>query len=94
MCFSISDNQLKCTSPATFLLRQAWSSVRSPDQVFELLETVYKHFDAIARRRNIFKVETVGDCYVSTRECSILSFFKKKDSFKNSFCAFVLMLSP
>ncbi|CAB9512833.1 Receptor-type guanylate cyclase gcy [Seminavis robusta] len=43
----------------------AWSSVRSPDQVFELLETVYRHFDEIAKNRGVFKVETVGDCYVA-----------------------------
>ena len=43
----------------------AWSSVRSPDQVFELLETVYRHFDEISHRRNVFKVETIGDCYVA-----------------------------
>ena len=43
----------------------AWSSVREPTQVFTLLETVYSAFDAIARRRRIFKVETVGDCYVA-----------------------------
>lgn len=43
----------------------AWSSVREPSQVFMLLETLYRSFDAIARRRNVFKVETVGDCYVA-----------------------------
>lgn len=43
----------------------AWSSVREPAQVFTLLETVYRHFDEIAHRRRIFKVETVGDCYVA-----------------------------
>jgi class 3 adenylate cyclase len=42
-----------------------WSSTRTPVQVFELLETVYKAFDAIAVRRNVFKVETIGDCYVA-----------------------------
>lgn len=42
----------------------AWSSVREPSQVFTLLETVYKAFDKIAKRRKVFKVETVGDCYV------------------------------
>jgi Adenylate and Guanylate cyclase catalytic domain len=42
----------------------AWSSVREPSQVFTLLETVYKAFDTIAKRRRVFKVETVGDCYV------------------------------
>jgi class 3 adenylate cyclase len=43
----------------------AWSSVREPSQVFVLLETLYAAFDAIARRRRIFKVETIGDCYVA-----------------------------
>jgi len=43
----------------------AWCSAREPVAVFELLETVYNAFDSIARRRNIFKVETVGDCYVA-----------------------------
>ena len=43
----------------------AWSSVREPAQVFTLLETVYRAFDVIAKRRKVFKVETVGDCYVA-----------------------------
>jgi class 3 adenylate cyclase len=43
----------------------AWSSVREPSQVFTLLETVYHAFDIIAKRRRVFKVETVGDCYVA-----------------------------
>ena len=43
----------------------AWSSVRSPEQVFSLLETTYQAFDALARKRRVFKVETVGDCYVA-----------------------------
>ena len=43
----------------------AWSSVREPAQVFTLLETLFAAFDAIAVRRRIFKVETVGDCYVA-----------------------------
>jgi class 3 adenylate cyclase len=29
------------------------------------LETIYAAFDAIAHRRRIFKVETIGDCYVA-----------------------------
>lgn len=57
----------------TFLARQfadivgftAWSSVREPSQVFTLLETLYRAFDEIAARRRVFKVETVGDCYVA-----------------------------
>jgi class 3 adenylate cyclase len=43
----------------------AWSSMREPSQVFTLLETIYHEFDVIAKRRRVFKVETVGDCYVA-----------------------------
>ena len=43
----------------------AWSSVREPSQVFTLLETLYDAFDQIAKRQNVFKVETIGDCYVA-----------------------------
>jgi class 3 adenylate cyclase len=43
----------------------SWSSSRQPVQVFELLETLYSGFDAIALRRKVFKVETIGDCYVA-----------------------------
>jgi Adenylate and Guanylate cyclase catalytic domain len=39
--------------------------VRDPFQVFILLETLYGAYDYIAERRNIFKVETVGDCYIA-----------------------------
>jgi len=46
----------------------AWSSVREPCQVFTLLETLYHAFDEIAKRRRVFKVETIGDCYVGTFE--------------------------
>lgn len=43
----------------------AWSSVREPAHVFTLLETVYHAFDEIAKLRRVFKVETIGDCYVA-----------------------------
>jgi class 3 adenylate cyclase len=39
--------------------------VREPSQVFILLETLYSAFDAIAARRGVFKIETIGDCYVA-----------------------------
>lgn len=42
----------------------AWSSIRDPHQVFKLLESVFQAFDVIAKRYRVFKVETVGDCYV------------------------------
>jgi class 3 adenylate cyclase len=43
----------------------AWSSVREPRQVFILLENIYGIFDAIAVKRGVFKVETIGDSYVA-----------------------------
>jgi class 3 adenylate cyclase len=43
----------------------AWSATRTPEQVFELLERVYSALDEIADRRKVFKVETIGDCYVA-----------------------------
>jgi class 3 adenylate cyclase len=42
-----------------------WSSERKPTEVFGLLETIYGAFDSIAQRRKVFKVETIGDCYVA-----------------------------
>jgi len=43
----------------------AWSSIREPSQVFTLLESIFGSFDAIAGELGVFKVETVGDCYVA-----------------------------
>eukprot|EP00934_Nitzschia_sp_Nitz4_P000279 Nitzschia sp. Nitz4//scaffold921_size634//25//552//NITZ4_009337-RA/size634-processed-gene-0.3-mRNA-1//1//CDS//3329560144//279//frame0 len=43
----------------------AWSSTRDPSQVFTLLQNLYQAFDAIAMRRRVFKVETIGDSYVA-----------------------------
>ena len=43
----------------------AWSSTRDPSQVFQLLEAIYNSFDEIAKSRKVFKVETIGDCYVA-----------------------------
>eukprot|EP00934_Nitzschia_sp_Nitz4_P004178 Nitzschia sp. Nitz4//scaffold273_size25297//1398//4964//NITZ4_008313-RA/size25297-processed-gene-0.16-mRNA-1//1//CDS//3329545238//4168//frame0 len=43
----------------------AWSSTREPSQVFILLESVYGSFDKLAAKRGVFKVETIGDCYVA-----------------------------
>jgi class 3 adenylate cyclase len=42
-----------------------WCSSREPVQVFTLLETLYGAFDKIAKRRGVFKIETIGDCYVA-----------------------------
>jgi len=43
----------------------AWSSSRQPSEVFTLLETLYGKIDSIAREMKVFKIETIGDCYVA-----------------------------
>ncbi|CAB9509771.1 Receptor-type guanylate cyclase gcy [Seminavis robusta] len=42
-----------------------WSSTRTPTEVFDLLEAIYNEFDHLAKKKKVFKVETVGDCYVA-----------------------------
>ena len=71
MCFILAFNN--CLNLYVLLFRYiadlvgftAWSSEREPSQVFRLLETLYNAFDMIARRSGIFKVETIGDCYMA-----------------------------
>lgn len=43
----------------------SWSSTREPSQVFQLLETLFAGFDALAAIYGVFKIETIGDCYVA-----------------------------
>ncbi|CAB9530583.1 Receptor-type guanylate cyclase gcy [Seminavis robusta] len=43
----------------------SWSAKRTPVEVFQLLETLYGAFDNVALKRDVFKVETIGDCYVA-----------------------------
>ena len=43
----------------------AWSSTREPSQVFVLLESLYALFDTLATKRKVFKIETIGDCYMA-----------------------------
>ena len=43
----------------------AWSSEREPTQVFQLLESLFCEFDAEAKSMKVFKIETIGDCYVA-----------------------------
>jgi len=62
----LADLFLECTVIfADIVGFTAWSSVREPSQVFTLLENIYRAFDEIAAKRRIYKVETVGDCYVA-----------------------------
>ena len=66
-CFSAKSNQRISSYHTAVDISgfTAWSSVRDPQQVFTLLENVYRTFDVVAKRRRVFKVETVGDCYVA-----------------------------
>jgi class 3 adenylate cyclase len=43
----------------------SWSSQREPTQVFTLLQTLYQAFDRLAKKLGVFKIETIGDCYVA-----------------------------
>jgi len=43
----------------------SWSSAHTPQHVFRLLEALFKEFDRAAKKLGVFKVETIGDCYVA-----------------------------
>jgi class 3 adenylate cyclase len=43
----------------------AWSSTHPPEHVFMLLEAIYRTFDGMAQSLGVYKVETIGDCYVA-----------------------------
>jgi class 3 adenylate cyclase len=74
---NVKDGEIKSSRPLADLFLEttvmfadicgftAWSSAREPSLVFVLLESVYGAFDQIVKRRRVFKVETVGDCYVA-----------------------------
>jgi class 3 adenylate cyclase len=42
-----------------------WSATREPVQVFCLLQEIYSAMDKSAKNYNVFKVETIGDCYMA-----------------------------
>ena len=50
----------------------AWSSEREPAEVFTLLELLYNSYDRIANRMDVFKVETIGDCYLAGKSMLVL----------------------
>ena len=63
---SVTDLYPDCTVfYATIQGFNGWSSTRSPDQVFLLLETIFCDFDALANQANVFKVEAMADCYIA-----------------------------
>eukprot|EP00934_Nitzschia_sp_Nitz4_P001237 Nitzschia sp. Nitz4//scaffold14_size191712//186333//188797//NITZ4_001756-RA/size191712-snap-gene-0.145-mRNA-1//1//CDS//3329537026//1237//frame0 len=65
-CMAIADLYPECTVCFLDVVGfTEWSSEREPSHVFKLLETLYKSFDKSAKRLGVFKVETIGDCYVA-----------------------------
>lgn len=42
-----------------------WSSEHTPNEVFKLLEQIFWEFDEVAASLNIFKLGTIGDCYIA-----------------------------
>jgi class 3 adenylate cyclase len=42
-----------------------WSTQRSPNEVFRLLERLFWEFDELAAMHNVFKLGTIGDCYIA-----------------------------
>ena len=43
----------------------AWSSVRSPSEVVGMLSELFTSFDHICVENDVYKVHTIGDCYVA-----------------------------
>jgi class 3 adenylate cyclase len=43
----------------------AWSSVRSPREVVGMLSELFTRFDKKCVEHNVYKVHTIGDCYVA-----------------------------
>lgn len=73
----------------------AWSSSRDPTAVFVLLEELYKGFDTIAKKRKVFKVETIGMFVLSSsifRFVSACSCFANQTHLLNQHCSTVRRL--
>ena len=47
--------------------------------MFNLLEGIYGAFDELVEQNKIFKVETIGDCYVAGKNFQILFIFSFLD---------------
>jgi class 3 adenylate cyclase len=42
-----------------------WSAQHGPNEVFQLLETLFWEFDQLAEKYGVFKLGTIGDCYIA-----------------------------
>lgn len=43
----------------------ALSAVRSPESVMAMLDNLFSRFDALCAKHSVYKVETVGDCFMA-----------------------------
>jgi class 3 adenylate cyclase len=41
-----------------------WSSKKSPKEIVNVLSEIFSRFDRLCLRHNVYKVHTIGDCYV------------------------------
>lgn len=53
-----------------------WSSRHTPQEVFYLLESIFVEFDRVAKEMGVYKLSTVGDCYIAVTgvPCPTVSF--------------------
>lgn len=42
-----------------------WSSDKKPEEVIGMLSKLFVRFDKLCVRYNVYKVHTIGDCYVA-----------------------------
>lgn len=42
----------------------AWSAGRTPSEVIEMLSDLFTNFDKMCVKHKVYKVHTIGDCYV------------------------------
>jgi hypothetical protein len=56
-----------------------WSSQHTPNEVFTLLESIFFEFDRIAKDMGVYKLSTVGDCYIAVMgvPCPSVSFYER-----------------
>ena len=66
-----------------------WSATVPPARVFVLLEAIFNAFDQLAAELGIFKLETVGDCYVCCAGCPV-----PKADHAERIAAFALLMVP
>ena len=66
-----------------------WSATVAPARVFVVLEAIFNSFDKLAAELGIFKLETVGDCYVCCAGCPV-----PKADHAERIAAFALLMVP